>query len=97
MKRKIAATYSTSKLYRSAERIADDMAEFLDATTRIADITDYLDTADMKVLGDAMDILYDFALMYSNVEASASTADAATFSQRSARRIASPQTTDGIC
>ena len=65
---KVTASTSTSKLYKSAQSIADDISEFLDATTRIDDIKDYLDDADIEAISNAMDALYEFAHMYSHAE-----------------------------
>ena len=64
----ITASTSTSKLYKSAQSIADDISEFLNATTHIDNIKDYLDDADIEAIGNAADALYDFALLYSHAE-----------------------------
>ena len=53
------------KLYRRAQGIADDISEFLDETSRIEDLSDYLDEDDLDHLGKSMDALYYFAHSYS--------------------------------
>ena len=53
------------KLYKRAEGIADDISEFLDETSRIEDLSDYLDKDDLDHLGKSMDALYYFAHSYS--------------------------------
>lgn len=67
MKRNIKAySYLDEPLYKQAENIADHISEFLDATSRLPDLEDWLDQYDLEHLGNAMDCLYDFAQMYAN-------------------------------
>lgn len=53
------------KLYKSAERIANDIEQFLSDISNIENINDYLDDYDLKDIGKAMDALRDFAQAYS--------------------------------
>jgi len=47
-----------------ASRIADDISEFLDFTSRVENLDDYLDEADMDGLSNSLDALYYFAQAY---------------------------------
>ena len=55
-------------LYSNAQNIADDIAEFLNATSKIDNLSDYLDEDDMDALTKSYDALMYFARMYSEVE-----------------------------
>lgn len=61
---------SENKLYADAEDIADRISEFLDKTSRIDNISDYLDEDDFEHIGKTQDALYDFAQAYSRVNES---------------------------
>ena len=50
----------------AAEDIADKLEAFLDATTRIENLDDYLDEYDLEHLDKAHDALFDFASMYAH-------------------------------
>lgn len=58
------------KLYADAEDIADRISEFLDKTSRIDNISDYLDEDDFEHIGKTQDALYYFAQAYSRVNES---------------------------
>lgn len=58
------------KLYADAEDIADRISEFLDETSRIDNISDYLDEDDFEHIGKTQDALYYFAREYSKVNES---------------------------
>lgn len=58
------------KLYKQAESIASNIEDLLNNLSNISDLNDYLDEDDLDHIGKAMDALYDFAQMYSNVEGS---------------------------
>lgn len=65
MKRIITATTdkpTLKKLSNTAQDIADSISEFLDATSRMDDLSDYLDEYDLEHIGKAMDALYDAAM-----------------------------------
>ena len=47
-----------------AESIVDDMSEFLDATTHIENISDYLDSDDLDNIMKASDALNEFVNAY---------------------------------
>lgn len=53
------------RLASDAEGIADKLSEFLDATSRISNLDDFLDEDDLSHLSKSMDALYDFAQSYS--------------------------------
>lgn len=55
-------------LYSNAQNIADDIAEFLNATSKIDNLSDYLDEEDMDALSKSYDALMYFARAYSDVE-----------------------------
>lgn len=63
--RSIKASSSYNNMSAFAEAIADDLSEFLDGTTRIKNISDYLNSEDIDYIDKALDVLYDFAHMYS--------------------------------
>ena len=70
MKRKVV-TASTDKatfqrLYKSAESIASQIEEFLEATTHVDNLDDFLDEYDLEHIGKAMDALYDAARFFAN-------------------------------
>ena len=58
------------KLYADAEDIADRISEFLDRTSKIDNISDYLNEYDFEHIGKTQDALYDFAQAYSSVNES---------------------------
>lgn len=65
MKRIITATTDKTtlrKLSNTAQDIADSISEFLDATSRMDDLNDYLDEYDLEHISKAMDALYDAAM-----------------------------------
>lgn len=69
MKRVVtAATDKTTfkKLGEDAEGIADKISEFLDATSRVDRLSDFLDEYDLEHIGKAMDALYDVARYFAN-------------------------------
>lgn len=69
MKRVVTASTDKTtfkKLSKDAENIADRISEFLDATSRMNDISDFLDEYDLEHIGKAMDALYDVAMMFAN-------------------------------
>lgn len=69
MKRVVTASTDKTtfkKLSNDAENIADSISEFLDATSRMNDIGDFLDEYDLENIGKAMDALYDAARSFAN-------------------------------
>lgn len=69
MKRAVTASTDKTafkKLSKDAENIADMISEFLDATSRMNDIGDFLDEYDLENIGKAMDALYDAAQSFAN-------------------------------
>ena len=50
-----------SKLYKRAESLADDIADFLNDITNLENINDYLSETDLEDIGKVSDMLNDFA------------------------------------
>jgi len=67
-KDKLKESIPEKKLYADAEDIADRLSIFLNSTSRIKNLDDYLDEYDLEHLGKSMDALYDFAQAYSYEE-----------------------------
>lgn len=59
--------FDTSKLYKTAERIADDIEQFLKDISKIENVDDYFNEYDLKDIDKVKDILTDFAQAYSYV------------------------------
>lgn len=57
-----------SKVEKQAEDIADALSKFLNDTTEIKNLEDYLDEDDMKHLTKSVSALYDFAQAYKTGE-----------------------------
>lgn len=60
----VKAAYDVSNLGKFAERIADDLEEMLDRTTRVANLSNLLSSDELETLSDAYDILLLFCRMY---------------------------------
>jgi len=62
-----AITAATNNdLSTKASNIADEISEFLDATSKMGDRSDFLDEYDLEHIGKAQDALYDFAQAYNH-------------------------------
>ena len=59
--------FTPEKLYKHAEELADGISEFLDRTSKLDNLDDYLDEDDLDHIGKAMDALNDFAVAYAHV------------------------------
>ena len=62
--KKLNESQPKSKLTDDAEDIADRISIFLDKTSTIEDLSDYLDSYDLEHIGATMDALYDFSHSY---------------------------------
>lgn len=71
IKRPITAASHRDDLSTRAERIADELSEFLKDVTIQLSQGDYFDEYDMGDLGRSMDALYDFAQAYNHGKTSA--------------------------
>lgn len=60
----ITSSTQIPSICKLAERIVDDMSEFLDATTHIENISDYLDSDDLDNIMKASDALNEFVNAY---------------------------------
>lgn len=62
-----AVTAATNvDLSTKASNIADEISEFLDATSKMSNLSDFLDEYDLEHIGKAQDALYDFAKAYNH-------------------------------
>lgn len=55
------------KLYKRAEKLADDIVEFLDDINKLENVNDYLSETDLEDIGNVSDMLNDFAQTYSYI------------------------------
>lgn len=62
--KKLNESQPRNKLSEDAEDIADRISIFLDKTSTIEDLSDYLDSYDLEHIGATMDALYDFSHSY---------------------------------